>query len=59
MKPDQQIIGTAVRIEVEESTGRLFLVFEIKDEKHKKDIKSNWTDDLEYRLIERNLVKNE
>jgi len=57
MKPNEQIIGEAVRIEYEEKTGKLFIVFEIRDEKQKQDIKKNWADDIEYKLIDKSLVK--
>ena len=56
MKSNEQVIGTAVRIEWEEATGKLFLVFEIVDEKQKQEIKKTWTQDIEFRLIEKNLV---
>ena len=57
MKSNEQIIGEAVRIEYSEHDGKLFLVFEIKNEKYKQDIKKNWTSDIEYRLIDRSLVE--
>jgi hypothetical protein len=57
MKPDEQIIGEAVRLEYEEDTGKLFIVFEVKDEKYKQDIKKNWTTDIEFRLVDKLLVK--
>jgi hypothetical protein len=57
MKPDEQIIGEAVRLEYQEETGKLFIVFEIKEEKHKQDIKKNWTTDIEFRLVDKLLVK--
>lgn len=56
MKPDEKIIGEAVRIEFDSHNGRLFLVFEIKDELRKKEIKKNWTQDIEYRIVGKNLV---
>lgn len=52
-----RIVAEAVRIEHEEKTGRLYIVFEIKDEKYKQDIKKNWTQDIEYRLVDKFLVK--
>jgi hypothetical protein len=57
MKNDEQIIGTACRVEFEEKTGKLFLVFEITNEKQKQDIKKNWTRDIEFRLVDRRLVE--
>lgn len=59
MKPNEQVIGEAVRVEFEDKTGKLFIVFEIKDEKHKLDIKKNWVNDIEFRLVDKLLVKEE
>ncbi len=59
MKPDEEVIGEAIRLEYEEKTGRLFIVFEIKKEKLKQDIKRNWVQDIEYKIIDKNLVKND
>lgn len=57
MKPNEQVIGEAVRIEYEEKTGKLFIVFEIKDEQHRQDIRKNWVKDIEFRLVDRFLVQ--
>jgi hypothetical protein len=54
-----KIVAEAVRIEYEEKTGKLFIVFEVKDEKYKQDIKKNWTQDIEYKLVDKFLVKEE
>jgi hypothetical protein len=54
-----KVVAEAVRIEFEEQTGKLFIVFEVKDEKYKQDIKKNWTQDIEYRLVDKLLVKEE
>lgn len=59
MKNYEKIIGIATRVEVEQTTGRVFLIFEIIDEKQKQKIKTNWTDDIEFRLIDKNLVSEE
>jgi hypothetical protein len=59
MKANEQVIGEAVRMEYEEKTGKLFIVFEIKNEKHKQNIKKNWTNDLEFKLIDKSLVEND
>lgn len=53
----KETVAEAVRIEYEESTGKLFIVFEVKNEKYKQDIKKNWTKDIEYKLIDKTLVK--
>lgn len=54
-----EIVGEASRIEFEEKSGKLYLVFEIKNEKYKQDIKKNWTQDIEFKIIDRNLVIEE
>lgn len=53
----KEVVAEAVRIEVEEKTGKVFIVFEVKNEKLKKDIKTNWTEDIEYRIIDRSLIE--
>lgn len=52
----KETVAEAVRVEVEEKTGRVFIVFEVKNEKFKQDIKRNWTKDIEYRLVDKQLV---
>lgn len=54
-----KVVAEAVRIEYEEKTGKLFIVFEVRDEKYKQDIKKNWTKDIEYRLVDKSLVESE
>lgn len=56
---DDKVVAEAVRIEYEEQTGRLYIVFEVKDEKYKQDIRKNWTKDIEFRLVDKFLVKEE
>lgn len=57
MKNYEKIVGTAVRIEYSENDGRLFLVFEITDPQSRQNIKTNWTKDLEYKIIDKQLVE--
>jgi hypothetical protein len=59
MKNDEKIIGEAVRLEYDEHNGKLFIVFEIKDEKQKQKIKTSWTDDIEMRLVGKILMESE
>lgn len=59
MRNDQEILAEACRVEVEEKTGRTFIVFEVKSEKFKQIIKTKWTEDLEFRLIDRMLVEGD
>ena len=53
------IVGEAVRMEFQEKTGKLYLVFEIKNEKYKQNIKKNWAEDIEFKIIDKNLVIEE
>lgn len=57
VKMQDQVVAEAVRIEYEEKTGKLFIVFEVTNEKYKQDIKKNWTKDIEYKLVDKNLVQ--
>lgn len=59
MKADEQIVGEAIRIEFDENSGKLYIVFEISNEKQKQNIMKTWADDIEYKLIGKFLIKNE
>jgi hypothetical protein len=59
MKKYEQVIGEAVRIEYSERDGKLFLVFEITNENQKQFIKTNWVEDLEFKLIDKLLISND
>lgn len=59
MKSYQKTIAEAVRLEFEQNTGNLFIVFKVTDEKYKQEIKKNWTQDIEYKLIDKFLVKED
>jgi hypothetical protein len=54
----KEIVAEAVRVEIEEKTGRVFLVFEIKNEKLKQNIKQNWTNDIHYTIIDKYLIED-
>lgn len=54
-----KIVAEAVRLEFEEKTGDLYIVFKITDEKYKQNIKKTWVDDIEFKLIDRKLITNE
>ena len=59
MKPSEKEVAEASRIEFDKNSGKLFIVFEIKDEQYKNYIKNNWTDDIEFKIIDRKLVIDE
>jgi len=56
MKPNETIIGKAVRMEYSEIDDRVFLVFEITDPYYKKSIKTDWTKDIEFHIFDKCLV---
>lgn len=59
MKNYEKKIAEAVRIEYDKNSGELFIVFKAIDEKFKNDVKTNWTNDIEYRLIDKYLIKED
>jgi len=52
-------VAEAVRIEYEEKSGAVYLVFEITDEDFKKRIKADWTADIEVELEGKKLILKE
>lgn len=51
MKNYEKILAEAVRVEFNEVSDEVYLVFQITDENLKQEIKKNWTKDIEFRLI--------
>lgn len=58
MSKNYQDDTVAVAVRVEHSLDRddVFLVFKIVNERFKKRIKNDWTEDIELRIIEKRLV---
>ena len=52
-----EILAEAVRIEIDEQTGDVFVVFKAKTEKFRREIKDKWVEDIEFTLINKKLVK--
>jgi hypothetical protein len=59
MLPSENIIAEATRIEQDEASGKLYIVFEITNEQYRKYILENWMNDIEFKLINKGLVKND
>lgn len=59
MSNNNVTVASAVRIEHNPDNDELFLVFEIVDEDFKRRIKKDWMQDIELKLIGRNLIKKE
>lgn len=49
-------VAEAVRIEYDEKSGAVYLVFELTDEDFKKRIKEDWTADIELELDDKKLI---
>ncbi|MDP2685255.1 MAG: hypothetical protein Q8P20_09560 [bacterium] len=52
-------VAEAVRVEYDRYDDTVFLVFKITDEKFKKKIKDDWTQDLPLKLINKKLIEFE
>lgn len=50
-------IAKAVRVECDTETDTVYLVFEITDERFKQDVKRNWMQDIEVKVVGKNLVR--
>jgi len=58
MKPDEEIVGDAIRVEFDEFNEDFFIVFKITNEKYKKILKKEWaTSDIEFTIINKKLVR--
>ena len=49
-------MATAVRVELNQQTDELYLVFKIVDEAFRQEVKRDWTQDLEVKLLGKDLV---
>ena len=58
MKNFEKVIAEASRIEIDEYTGKVFIVFEVLDPEFKLKIKSAWTKDIEFKIVNKTLVEN-
>lgn len=52
-------IAKAIRVEHDVDTDIMCLVFEITDEQFREEVRKDWTQDMELKLIGRHLAKNE
>ncbi len=51
MSDKYQTIAKAVRLEVDENTDDVYIVFKIVSEKYKQSVRVNWDTDLEFLVI--------
>lgn len=57
MKPDEKVIAKATRVEIDESNGKVYIVFEVTDFAYKKTIMQDWATDIEFTIKNKNLCK--
>ena len=50
-------VARGVRMEVDKLNGDLYLVFKVIDESFKQRIRDNWNDDVELKLLGRDLIE--
>lgn len=50
-------IARAVRIEIDPITNDVYLVFKVIDEAFKQNVRENWEQDVELKILGRDLVK--
>ena len=59
MKNFEKVIAEAIRIEYDEKTDSVYIVFKAIDEIFKREVKTNWTKDIEYCLLGKSLLIKE
>jgi hypothetical protein len=56
MKDNYEEVATAIRVELDEETDKLYIVFEVTEQKYKQFIKRHWSDDILFKVINKKLV---
>jgi hypothetical protein len=59
MKNFEKALAEAVRIEHDEKNDNIYIVFKVIDENFKRQVKTNWTKDIEYQLLGKYLLPKE
>lgn len=57
-KAQNKTVATAVRVEYNPETDKLFLVFEVVDEQFKQRIKTDWSQDIDLKLVGKTLEED-
>jgi hypothetical protein len=50
-------VARAIRMEIDPLTGELYLVFKVIDENFKQRVRDNWGQDVELKILGRELVE--
>ena len=56
MKADYEEVADAIRIEFDEETDDLLIVFRVTNPRYKHLVKQNWTKDIEFQIKNKKLV---
>jgi hypothetical protein len=57
MKPDEKVIAKISRVELDDKNDKVYIVFEVTDPSFKVRIKKNWIEDIEFKIINKELVE--
>lgn len=57
MSKKYHTVARAIRLEYDEETDEAYLIFKIIDPKFKKNIREEWVNDDNFKLIKKDLVK--
>jgi hypothetical protein len=55
---NNELLAEACRIEYDEKTDKLYIVFEVKNLLFKQKIKKEWTKDLEFIIVDKQLYES-
>ena len=53
------VLAEAVRVECNTDSGDVYIVFKVTDHDFKKNVKNDWTKDIELKVINKKLIKPE
>lgn len=51
-----QVVAEMIRMEVNQHTGQLYLVFEVRDLTFKQEMLKDWTQDFELQVTDKKLI---
>ena len=51
-----EVVAKAIRLEVDESKDDVYIIFKITDERFKQKVRADWEDDVEVRVVNKELV---
>jgi hypothetical protein len=55
----KEVAAIATRVEIDPDNNQVYLVFKIIDESLKKRVREDWTKDMKFRILGRELIEEE